>query len=152
MAGDATMQSHDESDNDGAILWPDVDLPDVGGEAVRVRRFRYLESLRAAQAAPALVPALAALAEDAEPLSVMGVIGQHADEWAALVALSCDRSADWVAGLDEADGHRLGMTFWRVNRDFFALRLMMAGISPAPASHPSDSSASSSKPDTARST
>ncbi len=141
----------DESNSDAAVLDPDTEIT-IAGQVVTVRRFRYLESLKAQGEAAGLLTALADIPADATLQSILDLIASHPDDWLRLMARSTGRDIEWLAGLDDADGHNLALMVWQVNQSFFRLRLMTRGLSRTLQQAPSTSSANSSKPDTGVST
>ena len=120
----------DEARSEVETLFPDVrvDVRDPkAGVTVRlkVREFRFRESLEAQALGRPLLDALATAAEDGEleAAAISSALGNHADVWLELVARATDRDPDWLAGLSDADGEAVSDAMWTVNADFFIRRI-----------------------------
>lgn len=101
----------------------------VGGEAVEVREFRYLEGLQAAGLARPVLAGLRELIEaegEIQLEALDALIGAHADTWLTLIGMSTGRDLEWLAALSDQDGLALSLAFWRVNGPFFTRRLVLA--------------------------
>ena len=122
-----------------SVLFPDQDVtvrdPDTGAEvSLTVREFRFREGLEATALARPLLRALAALVpsgsggadaeEGPDALAVDGALAAHAALWLELAARACDRDADWLARLSDADGRALSETMWAANGAFFLRRVV----------------------------
>lgn len=128
----------DAPKDDVGVLFPDVDVrvtdPDTGEPAeLVVREFRLLDGLRAQAEARDMIAALAelAVAEDDKPEGVGPnlldlMIGEHSDEWLALLARATERDAEWLARLSDADGQTLANAMWEANGPFFVRRVVAA--------------------------
>ncbi|MFA7666458.1 MAG: DUF6631 family protein [Burkholderiaceae bacterium] len=118
--------------NDLDVLLPDRELA-VGGDTVTVREFTFLQGLQAEALVRPMIQDLQALfgAEDdgadeaLEFASMAEIFGRHAEAFLTLIATSCGKSREWVAGLSDHDGQILAMTFWSVNARFFTRRLVV---------------------------
>lgn len=114
--------------NESAILFPDKTLT-IGSEEIVTHEFKYLEGLKAAAIAQPLLAALSALIRD---MSEMGlpeldrVIGDNAEVWTQLLAMSVGKPVEWVAELNDVDGTLLSMTFWEINGPFLLRRVAFA--------------------------
>lgn len=115
----------DEAD----ILFPERDLV-INGKTITVREFTYLQSLQAASEAKSFIAALSDLVNDETTMidlaALDGVANDHSDCWIALLAKASSKDADWVAGLNDADGNLLAMAFWEINGPFLWRRVAAA--------------------------
>lgn len=144
------------------VLFPDIEVtvrdPDTGESVtLTVREFRFLEGLKAQVRARPLIEALAGVEHTDDEIrdahAIMDVLADHAEAWCALIALASDRTADWVAGLSDADGNALGRAMWEANKAFLSLRVAEAALSRRPdESRSRKSSTPSSGPDTGQDT
>lgn len=129
----------DTATQDLEILFPDVDVGVVDPDtretvALCVREFRLLDGLRAQAEARGLIAALAAAgvaasAADADQdvagaAALDAVIGDHADEWLALLARATGRDAEWLGRLGDHDGRLLADAMWQANGPFFVRRIV----------------------------
>ncbi|MDO8706022.1 MAG: hypothetical protein Q7J84_13855 [Sulfuricaulis sp.] len=140
-----------KSEHDMEILFPDQTVT-IGSETVTVREFRYREGIEATVLARGFLAGLRALltttgdeiaAEDLDTL-----IAEHREAWFKLIAMSCGREVEWLAGLPDREAMKLQMAFWGVNSNFFTRRLLWGAAfaaavkvrrSPSPMSSPSSS-------------
>jgi len=114
--------------NEADILFPDKTLS-LAGEDTVVHEFNYLEGLKAAAIAQPLLIDLQALIQSSNGLdlpSLDRVIGHNADIWTQLLALSVNKTAEWIAALSDADGTALSMHFWEINGPFLLRRVAFA--------------------------
>jgi hypothetical protein len=125
------MNDPDELD----ILLPDVELT-MAGDPVIVREYRFVQGMQAQALAKPLLDDLAAvfLPDDAPDgddaaqaegiLNALGeIFGRHPHLMVKLLAMSTGKPADWIESLNDEDGQTLLLTWWGVNKDFFARRL-----------------------------
>ncbi|MDC8804214.1 hypothetical protein PRZ61_12255 [Halomonas pacifica] len=117
----------DQTESDAEVLFPDVALTLSTGEQVTVREFRYLEGLEVAALARPLFERIIALhAAGQGGQQVLEVLLlEHRDLVSTLMAMACDRGAEWVAGLSDSDGMAIVGAFWRANSGFFMRRLAL---------------------------
>lgn len=116
--------------DDLAILQPDGRLT-IAGEEITVREYRFFEGLRLqAEEKPFFDDLYALLAGGVTPTfdGVLQIISEHSTSVISMVALSCDRTFEWVEGLGEADGDALLLTWWQVNSAFFIRRVMRRAL------------------------
>lgn len=105
-----------------AVLHPQGEI-EVAGEVVTVREYGFLEGMQVQAAAPEFFAGLYAsmprgqVAPDFE--QIQGVIVEHHEQVAQMIARAVDRDLDWVAGLPHAAGYRLMDAWWTVNVGFF---------------------------------
>lgn len=114
--------THDDAD----VLFPEHELT-IRGEAITVREFTFIEGVRVRRRLEPLLDVFEAGAEsDETSLDVLGeLFDEHEDLMVDLVAQACDRDADWVRTLSDADGQALNWAFWAVNKGFFLRRVAM---------------------------
>jgi hypothetical protein len=114
--------------NESEILFPDKTLT-IGGEKLTVHEFKYLEGLKVAAIAQPLLADLLRLIQDESAMGLPAldrVIGDNSHVWIALLAMSIERTHEWVAELSDADGTLLSMTFWEINGPFLLRRVAFA--------------------------
>lgn len=145
---EAQQQNADEL---GTVL-PDATVH-VGGRSVTVHELRFAQSLRATPVARPIIESLRALmdrhGEDIPAGDLVALLTDHPDAWLDLLALATGESAEWIAGLSDADGLALQMALWEVNQRFFVQRLVLGGVMAQQLAGRPRSSASSSTPATA---
>jgi hypothetical protein len=141
--------------DDLEVLFPDRELT-VAGEPLVVREYRYREGMAMLVLARPFLEGLRRLiGADGEvtPEDLDALIAEHADVWLALMARSCDRDVEWLAGLPDTEAMKLQMAFWAVNGPFFTRRLLFGAVFSAAAarnlSRRPKSSRASSGPDSA---
>lgn len=123
-----TQTSDSDEANEIEVLHPDRELV-IGGEKIEVREFRFLEGLDAEVIAQPLLNGLADLL-GGESRRTFGysamakLFAQHKDEFVQLVGMATGKPPEWFGSLGDADGQRLAMTFWTVNRGFFTRRVV----------------------------
>ncbi|MXY18347.1 MAG: hypothetical protein F4187_03960 [Gemmatimonadetes bacterium] len=121
------------------VLFPDAKVtvrdPDTDQDVeIEVREFRMLDGMKAQVEARALIAAFADLVMPGEDGSEStagtpeydAVIGNHPEEWLALLARSTGRDAEWLGRLDDGDGRELSQALWEVNTPFFVRRILAA--------------------------
>lgn len=117
--------------DDLSILAPDDEIT-IGDETIKVREYRFFESLRLQSDEQPWFQALYhMLAEAKRPPTfddVLELVGKHSDAVERMVALSTGRPVEWVQALGESDGDRLLLTWWQVNSDFFVRRVMRRAL------------------------
>ena len=147
----------DEANSDEEILFPDL-VVEIDGEQVEVREFRYLDGLKATAIARPIIAGYRRLLDEQgeafEPEALDEVIGEHAEAWTELLAISTGRDAAWVRSLSDGEGVALSLAFWEANGPFFVRRLMLSAAAARKIradnerSRSEKSSAPSSEPDT----
>lgn len=145
------------------VLFPDVDVdvrdPDGGGAVtVTVSEFRMLDGLRAQAEARSLIAALgaavdaASAADAAEEVTsaaaLDAVIGEHADEWLALLARATGHGTEWLGRLGDRDGRAVAEAMWQANGPFFVRRIVAELLEPESVLRSLASSRTSSPPAT----
>lgn len=118
-----------QGDTEGAdldVLHPERALT-VGGRAVTVREYSFIEGLRIQQRVRPIVAGLEAAAEGGDvSMDVLDeLVARHTDDVLALVAQACDQPVEWVRGLSDEDGQALLLAWWGVCSRFFIRRLVM---------------------------
>ena len=117
------------------VLFPDAKMevrdPDTGEKVeVEVREFRMLDGMQAQAESRALISALADCAmptgdgDVADTPAFEAAIGEHPEEWLALLARSTGRDAEWIGRLGDGDGRELSQALWEVNGPFFVRRIL----------------------------
>jgi hypothetical protein len=110
------------------IIFPDKTLI-IGDEEITVHEFKYLEGLKVAAIAQPLLADLLALIQNAEKMGLSEldrVIVSNIDVWTQILAMSVGKGREWIAGLSDADGMLLSMTFWEINGPFLSRRVAFA--------------------------
>lgn len=111
--------------DDLSILAPDRTIT-IGGRAVTVREYRFLEGMNLHAIAEPIVAQLAALAEQGDalpPEQLDAAIAQHPEAVARMIAIACDQPMDWVINLPVSQSDQLFATWWAVNNGFFVRRV-----------------------------
>lgn len=117
------------------VLFPDAKLtvrdPDTDQDVeIEVREFRMLDGMKAQAESRELISALADCAMPGEDGDVAdtpafeAAIGEHPEEWLALLARSTGRDAEWLGRLDDGHGRDLSQALWEVNGPFFVRRIL----------------------------
>lgn len=146
-----------KADDDSQVLYPDATIT-IDGRDIEVREFRYEEGLRAAAIARPIITAMRdMLPENDSEIDLTAleqIMGDNAQAWMELIALSTGQDVDWLRSLSDRDGLNLSILFWEVNAPFFTRRLVLAAASEQEASRsPSPKSSQNlSPPDTAETT
>lgn len=140
-----------DTESDLEVLFPDQDLT-IAGERLTVREFRYREGLQAAVIARPIIAGLRELVAAGTEIGTAELdvlLADHDEAWLRLVAMSCDRPVEWVAGLPHREAMNLHIAFWGANNHFFTSRLLFAAALEAAASRSRSrkSSPTSSGPD-----
>ena len=119
------------AENEAEILMPERDIV-LGGESVTVREYTFAEQMKHGELLTRLVDALRPVLPRFATSQGSGLISElldalaaHADEVLAAIALSTDRSVEWVGALSGEDGEALALTWWQVNQGFFVRRLVL---------------------------
>lgn len=120
------------------ILDPDRGI-EIGGEPITVREYTWPEGIRLGAIAAPILDDLSHLFTPSDEPTLEGlqmVLEKHWGLLYQMIAVSIDRSVDWIERLSDADGLLLLHAYWRVNSGFFVRRLIMRS-----ASRPADESA-----------
>lgn len=120
-----------DDDNELEVLIPDQTLTLSTGEQVTVHEYSFMEGLRVDALAGGLIKSLQDLflasrekAQDFRLHDLAAIFGAEPQIMSELMAMACDRGADWVKALSDQDGQLLILAWWNVNRSFFVRRLV----------------------------
>lgn len=111
----------DEGADDLAVLNPDATVT-ITGRELTVREYRFVHGLRVRAKARGLVKDLRAQMDTGEMLTedVVDVLATHEALVRELMVEAIDGAdADWIDGLDDADGETVLLTWWGVCGPFF---------------------------------
>lgn len=120
------------NDNELEIMLPDVTLT-LAGESVTVAEYSFVQGMQVQAMAKPLLDGMAKIFLDNldsadqpadQILNRLGeLFGQHPDLMVRLLSMSVGKSEPWIDRLSDGDGQTLLLTWWVVNKDFFARRL-----------------------------
>lgn len=118
-----------EHNDDLSVLSPDQTV-NIGGEAVVVSEYRFLEGLALISEAQPLLGDLegAMTSGECEVENVLHILNKHQRITLKMVAVATGKDESEIEQLSAADGHRLLQQTWAVNGPFFMRTVLEKSI------------------------
>lgn len=107
--------------DDLQVLHPNLTAT-IAGRSITVREYGFIEGLGLRSLAQPLLDGLHAKVTSGqvpELEEIILVLGQNAQAVQQLVAIAADVEPEWVAGLNQREGHQLLMLWWTANGPFY---------------------------------
>ncbi|WP_420598640.1 DUF6631 family protein [Neptuniibacter sp.] len=119
------LEVEDPQNDDLVILHPEQDVT-IHGRKLTVREYGFVEGLKLRPLMKPLLDDLYQLQKNGHKIDLdatLDAVANHTDIITRLIATSAEVEAEWVAKLNDADGHLLFMTWWGVCGPFFVRKL-----------------------------
>jgi hypothetical protein len=117
-----------DAQDDLGILYPEREAQ-IGGRAIVMREYGFLEGMKLNALIQPLVDGIAALAlsdQIPDPDALRPLFAENAEAVVKLIAKACDQPEEWVERLDDEAGRALQLLWWGVNNHFFGRRVLQA--------------------------
>jgi hypothetical protein len=113
---------------DAEVLFPDA-IVRVGDEDITVREFGFAEQMRFSASMRGLMARIFADFSGEQAGDMRAVIRDHFDDWMRLLSAGTGKPVEWLAdhkNVSDADGIRLSVVLWNVNKAFFCREIWAA--------------------------